>query len=229
MSLALFRERIEAGDLDAQAREHLKTCTECRELYDKIANVSRALGDDGATQERARLLKALPLERAESGKMRQWGIVGLAVAAAALLFVLMPRSSSKTSLDDDETSLRGTDSVQAPFSLRLYYQTVPNSPLRLAGDFPGSKEAQINVGSQLLFFVKPGNARIAVDVRDGDGGTRILHNEPSEKTMVPVGEIIDTRALGTGTFDVCAWLDPSSPTDGDAARTRYCGKLRVLP
>ena len=68
MSLALFRERIEAGDVDETVRAHLRGCDECREHYDQLARVKRALGDDGANEEKERLMKSLPLPKRGEGR-----------------------------------------------------------------------------------------------------------------------------------------------------------------
>ena len=97
MSLALFKERIEAGEVDETVRAHLRGCDECRAHYDHLEQVARALGDDGAHEERERLMRSLPVP--QRGEQRTWLLVAAAVAIAAVAtFLLLPRGEPDTGL-----------------------------------------------------------------------------------------------------------------------------------
>lgn len=225
MSLALFRDRIEAGDVDETVRAHLRGCDECRAHYDLLERTARALGDDGSARERERLFAALPRE---NDRKLLWLPIG-AVAALLLAIVavnLRPR--------EPEVILRGTGDPggEAPFSLRVYGKDAPGQPVRLIADFPGSKEASVGLRSELQYFVKPGTTRLVVESR-GAVKTLAARAEGSAVDLAPVGKPFMVGGFGPGNIEVCAAAaPPGAATLDDAVKagaTKYCSTLLVSP
>ncbi|MBL8949420.1 MAG: hypothetical protein JNK82_01495 [Myxococcaceae bacterium] len=229
MSLALFRERIEAGDVDETVRAHLRGCHECRAHYDLLARTARALGDDGAARERERLFAALPkdAERKPPPRIGWLAAVAALLLAVATALALRPR-------ENPDVMLRGGEDpgAEAPFSLRVYGKDAPGQPVRLIADFPGSKEASVGVRSELQYFVKPGTTRLLVESR-GANRTLPASSDGSAVDLSPVGKAFSVGAFGPGNVEVCAAVAPPGITTlADAVKAgavRHCSTLVVTP
>lgn len=225
MSLALFRERIEAGEVDEAVRAHLRGCAECRAHYDLLVRTARALGDDGSARERARLLEALPRP---ADRRLLWLPVG---AIAALLLAVIAASQRPR---ESDVVMRGTADPggEAPFSLRVYGKDAPGQPVRLIADFPGAKEASVGLRAELQYFVKPGNTRIIVETR-GTQKTLTARAAGATVDLAPVGRPFPVGAFGPGNIEVCAAAGPPSATTLDeavkAGAAKYCSTLLVSP
>ncbi len=225
MSLALFKDRIEAGEVDETVRAHLRGCDECRAHYDLLARTARALGDDGSARERERLFATLP----RAGDRR---ILWLPAAAiAALLLAVVNALFFPTRL---EVTMRGTDEpgAEAPFSLRVYGKDAPGEPVRLIADFPGSKEASVGLRAELQYFVKPGTMRLVVESR-GAVKTLAARAEGGAVDLAPVGKPFPVGAFGPGNIEVCAAAAPPGTSTLDeavkAGATKFCSTLLVAP
>jgi hypothetical protein len=231
VSLALFRERIEAGDVDETVRAHLRGCDACRAHYDRLAKTRRALGDDGAREERERLLKTLALPtRGEGQGTHGWprtaaaAVVLLAVAAFLVLNTHPP----------DVQQRGGPDPTAAPFSLRVYGKE-PGQQVHLLADLPGSREATVGPGAELQLFVKPppklGEA-LLVEARSALK-TQAFRAEGGGDDLAPAGAAFSVGGFGPGAIEVCAALASSSTASlADAVKagaTRYCSALLVSP
>ncbi|MBK7864992.1 MAG: hypothetical protein IPJ65_41615 [Archangiaceae bacterium] len=241
MSLALFRERLEAGEVDAQVRAHLRSCDECRAHYDLLAQTARALGDDGAKAERERLFLNHPSplvgegrgEGARAGSHRR--VLAIALAAGILLvagvsLVLPPRATTP------EVQLRGSgDATAAPFSLRVYGKDAPGQKVRLIADLPGAKEASVNPRAELQLFVKPApkpGEVLLVELR-APLKSASLRSGPGDD-LAPVGSAFGVGGFGPqARIEVCAALAPqATPTLAaalEAGSTQYCSTLLVTP
>lgn len=211
MSLALFRERIEAGDVDETVRAHLRGCDECRALYDQLALAARALGDDGSRRERERLMKTLPRQPAV-----RWEILAVAALIIAVIgaLTLRPRPN-------DVTMRGGADATNAPFSLRVYGKAAPGQKVRLIADFPASKEATVSMRAELQYFVKlpPGEA-LVVETRSPL--RTLTARATGADDLVPVGEAFPAGSFGPGSVEVCARYDK-------AGAEKHCSTLLVTP
>ncbi len=232
MSLALFRERIEAGDVDETVRAHLRGCAECRAHYDLLARTARALGDDGAQKEEERLMNALPLPRRGEGRgegSQRWKV---AVAAAAVLLAVVAALALRP--QEPDVVMRGTESpgTEAPFSLRVYGKDAPGQPVRLIADFPGSKEASVGLRAELQYFVKPGTTQLLVESR-GAVKTLAARTEGNAVDLSPVGKPFSVGGFGPGNIEVCAAVAPPGATTLDeavkAGATKHCSTLLVSP
>jgi hypothetical protein len=219
VSLALFRDRIEAGEVDETVRSHLRGCDECRGLYDQLALAARALGDDGAAKERERLMNALPLP-AKRGEGRgegapRWAILAVAALLLAVVAILVTRKPT------DDITMRGGNPDTAPnFSLRVYGRDSPGEKVRLIADFPGSKEASVGMRAELQLFaeLKVGQS-LAVELKSPQK-TLSFDSGPAKEQLVPVGSPFLVGVFGPGSVDVCTSLDRGP---------KHCSTLLVNP
>ncbi len=228
MSLALFRERIEAGDVDETVRAHLRGCEECRAYYDQLQLTARALGDDGAAAERERLMKALPQQAAPSSGF-SWAIVAAAMVLVAIGAIFLLRKPA------DEVTMRGgaDPAAPAPFSLRVYGKDAPGQRVRLIADFPGSNEAQVGMRAELQYFVKPGYTLVIVESRGTGGKVVTYKSEPGNDDLAAVGKAFPVGEFGPGSIEVCAaqaTQEHQSIADAvKAGAVKYCSTLLVTP
>jgi hypothetical protein len=237
VSLALFRERIEAGEVDDTVRAHLRGCDECRAHYDLLANTRQALGDDGAREERERLFKNLPLPRRGEGRGEGAVRARWIGAAAALLLAVIGLLVFRNT-QPNEVQLRGGEEPKnpAPFSLRVYGKDAPGQKVHLIADFPGSKEATVRPSAELQLFVKPPpkpGETLLVEAR-GALKTQALRSQPGgSDDVAAVGGAFPVGSFGPGTIEVCAVLTSSttaSLSDAvNAGATKHCSALLVSP
>jgi hypothetical protein len=229
VSLELFRERIEAGEVDATVRAHLTSCAECRAHYDALTLAARALGDDGAAAEKERLFAALP-----NARRATWPyLAGGALAAGLALAVLL------ASPGPDPVGYRGApESTEAAFSLRVYGKDAPGQRIHLIADFPGSREATVGMRAELQYFAKaPPPGQLLVVETTGPLKTLRAHAASSASAeLVPVGQPFSVGAFGPGETKVCAALATSADhsleelaRDGLTRSPIACSVLIVSP
>ena len=212
MSLALFKDRIDAGEIDEKVRAHLRGCDECRAYYDQLARVRRALGDDGAAAERERLLAALPAEQPRQAGLPSWLLpiaAMLALGVTAYFAAQRPRP----------VELRGGDEQSVPLSVRVYGKAAPGEKVHLVAEFPGSREAHVPMRAELQYFT---GAREAIVVETRSQLKTITFHSTPGADLVPVGEAFPVGQLGPGEATVCAWLEK-------APVPKYCSTLVVAP
>ena len=231
MSLALFRDRIEAGDVDETVRAHLRGCDECRARYDQLKLTARALGDDGANEEQERLMKSLPLPRRGEGrgegKRALYAAAAAIIIAVAVTLLLVNRPS-------DEVTMRGaTEPQELTYSLRVYGKDAPGEKVRLIADFPGSKEASVGMRAELQYVVKPGTKTVLVETRGMGGQLVTARSEPGAEELAAVGKAFPVGAFGPGNIEVCvAEVTPQQQTIDEAVKagaTKRCSTLLVSP
>jgi hypothetical protein len=238
VSLDQFRERIESGEADAALREHLRGCDECRTHYDRVTRLARALGDEGAASESARLVAALP-----HPARTPWlpaGAAIVALAAGLVLMVVRPQPQPEVGL----RGVTGNPTAPPPFSLRVYAKDAPGLPVHLVADFPGSGEATVGVRAEVQFFVKPPPPPGLALVVETTSGQRSLIGRAEGAggaDFTPVGAAFPAGSLGPGDARVCAVLaatahdgqDPATieslKRGGYTASQVYCSTLRVTP
>ncbi len=157
MSLSSHRERIVsaiAGDLppndEADLRAHLRTCDECRQLYDHLSLTAHALAPAqriAQARERTRLARALASadgersdnagevaspeaapKREGSRRGARWALLGLlpVAAAAALFVVLRPAAPTRAPATPPSIAWRGemalpkAEAFPPQLTLRVY-------------------------------------------------------------------------------------------------------------
>lgn len=232
MSLALFKDRLDAGDVEPAVRSHLRGCDECRAYYDQLALAARALGDDGAKAEQARLLASLaPAAKAPPSRLR-WAVA----AAAAVLIIngaillLLPKPAG-------DVTLRGGSAAEAPaWSLRVYGKDAPGERIRLLADFPLAKEASVGVRSELQYFVKPpppAGFELHVRTKSAQRTTTAKAVGPSAEEVLAVGAPFPAGSLGPGGTEVCVLLTSKRAETYDdavaAGAAPQCSTLWVSP
>jgi hypothetical protein len=238
MSLSVWSERVEAlaaGEENAEAREHVRGCDECRAHYDALRLAARALGDDGAPAERARLTAHLP-------QRRPWfpiAAAAVALAAGLLVFVMRPAH--------ENVGLRGgggNTGQPPPFSLRVFAKDAAGEPVHLVADFPGSGEATVGVRAEVQYFVKPApqsGLALVVETTSGQRAVRARVDGDGSTDYKAVGAAFPAGSLGPGDARVCAVLAASGhggmedasidalKRAGYTASQVYCSTLKVTP
>jgi hypothetical protein len=195
---------------------------------------ARALGDEGASAERARLTARLP-------QRRPWvpmAAAAVALAAGLLVFVMRPAHP--------DVGLRGGGNTgQAPpFSLRVYAKDAAGEPVHLVADFPGSGEATVGVRAEVQYFVKPSpqpGLALVVETTSGQRAVRARVEGDGSPDFKPVGAAFPAGSLGPGDAHVCAVLAASGhggtqdasidalKRSGYTASQVYCSTLKVTP
>lgn len=192
---ALFLGELEA-ERHAWLREHLKTCAECREAYERLSRVESSLEKRVLPKGREALLEAQLLarlqaaERAAAPERRSfwdwWKVMlpAAAVAAVAMLVVL-PRVRGSRPGEGEWQARSG--SAGSAFGVRAFCVS-PEGKVQGEAQ-PGGKLACSEGAAVQFSYTAPTGARLSVAAKSPSG--EVLQFFPREGEAAPVTPGVD--------------------------------------
>jgi hypothetical protein len=207
----------------ARLREHVKTCTECREGYEQLSRVESALEKRVLPKNREALLEAQLMKRVQASERAAaperrsfwdwWKVALPAVAAAAVaLLVVVPRGNGEF-----QARKGSTESV---FGVRAF---CVSSEGKVIGEaLPGGRlECPEGAAVQFSYTTPPGaRARLSVAAKSSSGERLQFFPREGEPAPVTPG---DDVALSYSTPVQGSWL--SAPLEVQARFTDDNGQV----
>jgi anti-sigma factor RsiW len=223
---ALFLGGLEASG-HARLREHLKTCAECREQYERLSRVESSLEKRALPKGREALLEAQLMQRVRAAERAAapergsfWSLwkVLVPVAAVAAVAVLAVRPQvSGPGIADSEWGARGP-SKQGAFGVRAFCVSADG---KVQGEAQPGGRLPCPEGAAVQFsYTAPEGARLSVEAKAPSG--EVLRFFPREGEVAPVAPGVDVP-LSFSTPVQGGWL--SAPLEVHARFTDEKGQL----
>ncbi|WP_224248784.1 anti-sigma factor family protein [Hyalangium gracile] len=231
-------EALFLGELDAEGHarlsEHARTCTECRDAYERLSRVESSLEKRVLPRGREALLEARLMarvqaaERAAAPERRSfwdwWKVALPAVAVAAVaMFVVLPRGRNVAPADGEWQARSG--SGESAFGVRAFCVSPEG---KVQGEAQPGGRLACPEGSAVQFsYTAPAGARLSVAAKSPSG--EVLQFFPREGEAAPVTPGVDvplsysTPVQGgwlAGPLEVRArFVDEKGQTLGESAVT----------
>ncbi len=192
---ALFLGELEA-ERHARLREHLKTCAECREAYERLSRVESSLEQRVLPKGREALLEAQLMarlqtaERAAAPERRSfwdwWRVMLPAAAVAAVaLVVVLPRVRGSGPGEGEWQARSG--SAGSAFGVRAFC-VAPDGKVQGEAQ-PGGRLACSEGAAVQFSYTAPAGARLSVAAKSPSG--ELLQFFPREGEAAPVTPGVD--------------------------------------
>ncbi|MBN1204165.1 MAG: zf-HC2 domain-containing protein [Myxococcaceae bacterium] len=223
---ALFLGALEASG-HARLREHVKSCAECREQYERLSRVESSLEKRVLPKEREALLEAQLMERVRASERAAapergsfwslWKVLLPVVAVAAVaVLVVRPQVSGPGTAGGEWQARSG--SGERAFGVRAFCVSPEG---KVQGEaLPGGRLPCPEGAAVQFSYTAPEGARLSVAAQAPSG--EVLRFFPREGEVAPVTPGVDVP-LAYSTPVQGGWL--SAPLEVRARFTDEQGKL----